>query len=159
MVGVLEPVSVAKVTIVNADHVAEEHGLPVDEDRGMAREPYANLVVVHVRSEGGETNVAATYTPQGVRIVGIDDYEVEIAPGVAPFVLAIENVDRPGMIGRIGSLLGEWGVNVSSMSSVPGSVEGRALMALGISRALTAEERAEIAATEDIFTARLIDLT
>ena len=159
VVGVLEPVSVAKVTIVNADHVAEEHGLPVDEDRGMAREPYANLVVVHVRSEAGETNVAATYTPQGVRIVGIDDYEVEIAPGAAPFVLAIENVDRPGMIGRIGSLLGEWGVNVSSMSSVPGSVEGRALMALGISRALTAEERAEIAATEDIFTARLIDLT
>ena len=139
--------------------MAEEHGLPVDEDRGMVREPYANLVVVHVRSEGGETNVAATHTPQGVRIVGIDDYEVEIAPGVAPFVLAIENVDRPGMIGRIGSLLGEWGVNVNSMSSVPGSVEGRALMALGIGRALTAEERVEIAATEDIFTVRLIDLT
>ena len=159
VVGVLEPVSVAKVTIVNADQVAEEHGLPVDESRGMAREPYANLVVVHVRSESGETSIAATHTPQGVRIVGIDDYEVEIAPSVAPFVLAIENVDRPGMIGRVGSLLGEWGVNVNSMSSVPGSVEGRALMALGISRALSTEERTELAAIDDIFTARLIDLT
>ncbi|MCY4616566.1 MAG: phosphoglycerate dehydrogenase, partial [Chloroflexi bacterium] len=159
IVGVLEPVSVAKVTIVNADQVAEEHGLPVDEDRGMAREPYANLVVVRVRSESGETSIAATHTPQGVRIVGIDDYEVEIAPSVAPFVLAIENVDRPGMIGRVGSLLGDWGVNVNSMSSVPGSVEGRALMALGITRALSVDERAHLAAIEDIFTARLIDLT
>ena len=155
----LEPVSVAKVTIVNADQVAEEHGLPVDEGRGMAREPYANLIVVHVRSDAGETSVAATHTPQGVRIVGLDDYEVEIALGVAPFVLAIENVNRPGMIGRVGSLLGEWGVNVNSMSSVPGSVEGRALMALGITRALTVEERAQLAAVENIFTARLIDLT
>ena len=159
IVGVLERVSVAKVTIVNADQAAEQHGVRVDEDRGMAREPYANLVVVHVRSEAGETSVAATHTPQGVRIVGVDGYEVEIAPGAAPYVLAIENLDRPGMIGRVGSLLGDWGVNVNFMSSVGGAIEGRALMALGITRALDAGERDQLAAVEDIFTARSIDLT
>ena len=159
IVGVLEPVSVAKVTIVNADQAAAQHGVRVDETRGPAREPYANLVVVRVRSDAGETAIAATRTPRGVNIVGVDDYEVEIAPGAAPYVLAIENVDRPGMIGRVGSLLGEWGVNVNFMSSVAGSEEGRALMALGISRTLDASERAELAAIDAIFTVRLIDLT
>ena len=159
IVGVLSRVSVAKVTIVNADRAAAEHGVRVDEDRGPAREPYANLVVVRVRSEDGETAVAAARTPQGVRIVGLDGYEVEIEPGAAPYVLAIENLDRPGMIGRVGGLLGEWNVNVNFMSSVAGGSEGRALMALGISRALDAGERARLATIDDIYTARLIDLT
>ena len=158
IVGVLERVSVVKVTIVNADQVAAQHGIRVDEDRGLARAPYANLVVVHVRSQGGQTSIAATHTPQGVRIVGIDDYEVEIAPGVAPYVLAIENLDRPGMIGRVGSLLGEWSVNVNFMS-VAGGPEGRALMALGIGRSLDAGEREQLAAIDAIFRVRLIDLT
>ena len=158
IVGVLERVSVVKVTIVNADQVAAQHGIRVDEDRGPARAPYANLVVVRVRSQGGETSIAATDTPQGVRIVGLDDYEVEIAPGAAPYVLAIENLDRPGMIGRVGSLLGEWSVNVNFMS-VAGGPEGHALMALGIGRALDAAEREQLAAIDDVFRVRLIDLT
>ena len=158
IVGVLERISVVKVTIVNADQVATQHGIRVDEDRGPARLPYANLVVVQVRSQRGETSIAATNTPQGVRIVGLDDYEVEIAPGAAPHVLAIENLDRPGMVGRVGSLLGEWSVNVEFMS-VAGGPAGRALMALGIGRALDAEERAQLAEIDDVFTVRQIDLT
>jgi D-3-phosphoglycerate dehydrogenase len=158
IVGVLERASVAKVTIVNADQLAAEHGIRVDEDRGLAREPYANLIVVHVRSQNGETRIAATHTPQGVRIVGLDDYEVEIEPGAAPYVLAIENLDRPGMIGRVGGLLGEWSVNVNFMS-VAGGPEGRALMALGIGRALDAGERDQLGAIDDIFRVRVIDLT
>ena len=62
------------------------------------------------------------------------------------------------MIGRVGSLLGEWSVNVNFMS-VAGGPEGRALMALGIGRSLDAGEREQLAAIDAIFRVRLIDLT
>ena len=158
IVGVLERVSVDKVTIVNADQAAQQHGIRIDEERGPARAPYANLVVVHVVARGGETSVAATHTPQGVRIVGIDGFEVEIAPGAAPYVLAVENVDQPGMIGRVGGLLGDWSVNVNFMSVAAGEA-GRALMVLGIDRLLEADERAALTDLDAIFGVRLIDLT
>ena len=109
-------------------------------------------------AQDGETSVAATHTPQGVRIVAIDGFEVEIAPGAAPYVLAVENVDQPGMIGRVGGLLGDWSVNVNFMSVAAGEA-GRALMVLGIDRTLEADERAALTDLDAIFGVRLIDLT
>ena len=158
IVGVLERVSSRKVTIVNADQEAREHGIGIVEDRGAAREPYANLVVVRVISENGSTSVAATHTQAGVRIVGIDGFEVEIAPGAAPYVLALENVDRPGMVGQVGGLLGGWAVNINFMSVASGD-EGLALMVLGIDRPLDASERAAVEALDAIFGVRVINLT
>ena len=155
--GVLERISDGKVTIVNAEQEAALHGLRVDEDRGAAREPYANLVVVRVISRDGETGVAATHTPQGVRIVGIDGFEVDIARGAAPWMLAVENLDRPGMIGKVGGLLGDWSVNVNFMSVAAGE-GGRALMALGIDRPLDAAERAALADLDAIFGVRQVHL-
>ena len=158
IVGVLEPVSHGKVTIVNADQEARLHGIGIVEDRGAAREPYANLVVVRVISDSGSTGVSATHTQAGVRIVGIDGFEVEFAPGAAPYVLAVENVDRPGMVGRVGSLLGDWSININFMSVASGE-EGRALMVLGIDRPLTASERAALETLEAISGVRQINLT
>ena len=158
IVGVLEPVSHGKVTIVNADQEARQHGLGIVEDRGAAREPYANLVVVRVISDSGSTSVAATHTQAGVRIVGIDGFEVEIAPSATPYVLAVENVDRPGIVGRVGSLLGDWSININFMSVASGE-EGRALMVLGIDRPLDVSERAALETLDAIFGVRLINLT
>ena len=158
IVGVLEPVSHGKVTIVNADQEARQHGLGIVEDRGAAREPYANLVVVRVISDSGSTSVSATYTQAGVRIVGIDGFEVEFLSGAAPYVLAVENVDRPGMVGRVGSLLGDWSININFMSVASGD-EGRALMVLGIDRPLEASERAALETLDAIFGVRVINLT
>ena len=154
----LERVSHGKVTIVNADQEARQHGIGIVEDRGAAREPYANLVVVRVITDGGSTSVAATHTQAGVRIVGIDGFGVEIAPSATPYVLAVENVDRPGIVGRVGSLLGDWSININFMSVASGA-EGRALMVLGIDRPLEASERAALETLDAIFGVRLINLT
>jgi D-3-phosphoglycerate dehydrogenase len=159
IVGMFGRVSEEKVTIVNADRFAEQHGVRVDEETGPAREPYANLVVVRLFGDDGQIDVAATYTPQGVRVVSIDDYEgVDISPAAASYALAIENVDRPGMIGRIGALLGGWEVNINYMSVAAGR-DRRALMVLGTGRPLTERELDEVASIEDIFSARQVDLS
>jgi D-3-phosphoglycerate dehydrogenase len=160
IIGMLEKVSTQKVTVVNADAMAEQRGIRIEQESGPARDPYANLIVVRVLRADGPRSVAATHTPSGVRVVGIDDYVVDIAPESAPNVLMVENVDRPGMIGRVGTQLGEWGVNVSFMSvgSMPGPHE-HALMVLGMNRALTPDELRTLAGFDNIFSARQIDLT
>ena len=156
LIGLLERVSTRNVTIVNADQLAEQRGLRVEVEGGEAREPYANLVVVQVTADV-ERRVAATHTPSGVRVVGIDDYAVDIDPAHAPFVLMIENVDRPGAIGRVGTQLGAWGVNIRYMSVGAGTRE-RALMVLGISRALTADELRALSALDNVFSALQLEL-
>ncbi|MBM4415290.1 MAG: phosphoglycerate dehydrogenase [Chloroflexi bacterium] len=156
LIGLLERVSTQKVTIVNADQLAAQRGLRVEVEGGEAREPYANLVRVRVTADA-ERQVAATHTPSGVCVVGIDDYAVDINPNDAPFVVMVENVDRPGMIGRVGTQLGEWGVNIHYMSVGAGTRE-RALMVLGVSRALTADELRALSALDNVFSAFHLEL-
>jgi D-3-phosphoglycerate dehydrogenase len=92
--------------------------------------------------------------------VGIDEYIVDISPEAAPYVLMVENVDRPGMIGRVGTMLGEWGVNVSYMSvGAKPSAHDQALMVLGMNRPLSTEELQTLRGQDNISSARQIDLT
>ena len=159
IVGMFERVIDEKLTIVNAASFAERHGIHIHEQTGPAREPYANLVVVSIVGSDGESPVAATHTPQGVRVVAIGEYEgVEISPQAASYVVAIENEDRPGMIGKVGKLLGDRSVNINYMSVAAGSSH-RALMVLGIDRPLSPAELDEVAGLEDIVSARQIDLS
>jgi len=157
IVGLLAHVTAETVTAVNASQLAQAHGLEIDEESGPAVEPFANLITVRVYSEGGEASVAATHTGDGVRIVGIADYEVELSPRQAPYLLAIENIDRPGAVGQVGMLLGELAVNISSMSVAAGSQE-HALMTLGVARALTPEELERVEALDNVYSVRQVEL-
>ena len=157
IVGLLRHITGERVTAVNASQLAHARGLELDEERAAAVEPYANLIRVHVYAEGGEASVAATHTGGGVRIVGIGDYEVELSPRQAPYLLAIENVDRPGAVGQVGTHLGERLVNINSMSVAAGPHE-HALMMLGVTRALTAEELRRVAELDIVYTVRQVEL-
>ena len=162
IVGMLARITEEKVTVVNAERFAEQHGIRIDEDRGPAREPYANLVTVSVYGSGGTdgaVRVSATHSPQGARVVHIGEYEdVEVSPAAAPNALAIENLDRPGMVGKVGTLLGGWDVNVNYMSVSASPSGERALMVLGTNRALTPAEAAEVLALDNIDSLRQLDL-
>ena len=158
IIGMLQRVTSDKVTMVNAAALADEHGLRIEEDSGPAVEPFNNRVTVSALHDGGGETVSATNSPTGPRIVGIGEYDIEVGTD-SPYLLAIENVDRPGRIGRVATLLGTWGVNINAMS-VSADQEGRALMILAIStaRALTPDELAEVEELEDIRSARQIEL-
>jgi len=159
VIGMLQRVTSNKVTMVNASAMAEEHGLRIEEDTGPAIAPFANRITVHALRDGGGESVAATHSPTGPRIVGIGEYDIEVGTD-SPHLLAIENEDRPGRIGRVATLLGTWGVNINAMS-VSADQEGRALMILAISteRSLAAEELTEVGELGDIRSARQVDLS
>ncbi len=160
--GLLRGVSAEKLSIVNATRVAEQHGIRIDEDHAPARPPYSNLVSVVVHSADGgrhEVRVDATHTSQGASAVSVAGFEgMELAAKSSPYALAVVNVDKPGMVGSVGTLLGQWDVNVNYMSVSASNKENRALMVLGINRPLTDTEEQAVSALPNIFSATLLDL-
>ena len=157
IVGLLDGVTSEKVAAVNALATAEAQGLRIEEESGQAQEPYANLVTVTVGTDKGEERVVATHAGGNVRVVSINSYGVDLRENGSQHFLAIENVDKPGSIGRVGTLLGGLKVNISSMSVSPGD-GGQALMLIGIERALTDAEFTQVRALEGIDAVRQIDL-
>jgi len=159
VVGMLDEVVVEKISAVNALAEAEAHGLRITESNGPELEPYSSVVVVTVVTDQGEVAVAATNAESGPAIVGINEYRVEIEQnGPTAHVLLIENIDKPGSIGRVGTLLGELAVNIYSMSVAPGSNGTDALMLLGVARELTDDEAARVLALEGIHFVQQIEL-
>ena len=102
--GVLAPVVDEPVSFVNAPQIAEQRGIAVRETKSSDARDYVNLIVV--RGDQG-THVAATLfgKQQAPRIVGIDGHSVDLPP--ARHMLVVHNDDSPGMIGRVGTVLGD----------------------------------------------------
>jgi len=150
--GLLEPVSEENVTIVNANLVAEHRGLRINEKKGSYEGIYTNLIRVQAVTSEGTTTVAGTMGHDGTHIVLINEYWLDVHPGDG-YLLICENVDRPGMIGTIGMILGEHRININSMR-VSGDQRGRAMMVLGLGSPANDEVIGEIAAVPDVFSAR-----
>ena len=143
--GLLESVSEAHVNLVNAPIVARDWGLELVDSRTTAQEQYANLVTIRVTADGPETPasiLSATITWGTERVVRVDRYATDFVP--QGHILFARNLDRPGMVGRVGTILGEAGVNISHMDVGPvasltgsharnaGQAGGEALMILSL---------------------------
>ena len=118
--GLLESVSEAHVNLVNAPVVARDWGLEIVESRSPAAEQYSNLVTIRVAADGPEAPssvLSATITWGEERVVRVDRYATDFVP--SGHILIARNLDRPGMVGRVGTILGEAGVNISHMDVGP----------------------------------------
>src|SRR5438132_10681280 len=114
------------------------------------------MLELSASAEGKEISVGGAFFGITPRIVSINTRPVEARPhGV---ILVLENTDRPGMVGRIGTLLGEHGVNIATMSLSRNQEGGTALTVLNLDNAPTPELLAAIAASEDIHSAHVIQL-
>lgn len=113
--GFLDPVLEGGASHVNALALAAERGITVDESRSSAATTYAGLLRIDLRTDAGTTTVAGTvYLPDGrPRLVEIDGTPIEIRP--AGHMLVVRNRDVPGVFGRIGTILGEAGVNIGGI--------------------------------------------
>jgi hypothetical protein len=151
--GLLAPISEENVTLVNAGLIAEQRGLRIVETKGHYEGIYNNLIRVNLTTSTGKTVVSSTVAHDGPHIVEINDFWVDVSPGEG-YLLLCENVDRPGMIGRIGTFLGQKDVNISFMRVGREKVRGRALMVLGLDDELSPELLDSIARIPDIFSAR-----
>jgi D-3-phosphoglycerate dehydrogenase len=154
--GLLEPISEENVTIVNANLVAEHRGLRISERKGSYEGIFANLLQVRATTKEGTTTVSGTMGHDGPHIVQINEFWVDVSPG-AGYLLICENVDRPGMIGAVGMILGKHQININSMRVAAGE-RGRAMMVLGLDSAATDEVAQEIGARPDVFSVQRAEI-
>ena len=154
--GLLESISDAHVNVVNAPLIAKQWGLEVTERTSTEPEHYANLVTLRVRADGEEHLLAGTITWGEERIVHVDRYATDFAP--YGYILICHNMDRPGMIGRVGTILGNAGVNIRDMDVGPQGTErhaqrprGQALMVLSLDDAVPSWALDQIRESQDIF--------
>src|SRR5450631_904030 len=139
--GTAEPVS-----YVNAPQLAVERGLEVRETSTVTAHDYVNLITLR----SGEHSVAGTLTGPRTepRLVMMDDHTVEVPP--APHMVVVRNDDRAGMIGVVGTILGEAQVSISSMAVGPSATGNTALMVLSTDQQIPEEALGRLRASAGI---------
>jgi D-3-phosphoglycerate dehydrogenase / 2-oxoglutarate reductase len=120
------------VNYVNAPLIAADRGIDVTEERRSAARDFTNLVRVTLESNGDEVRVAGTTIGgEGRRwLVSALGFQIEIE--LAPLMVVFRYDDVPGVIGRVGTMFGEAGVNIANMAVSRTRQGGKALMALSI---------------------------
>jgi len=112
--GVLEHMLDSRLNFVNTAAVADERGIAFTYAYKSGEVGYANLVRVEVATDQGKSSIAGSvfgsHGKSHPRVVEIDGYHLELQPeGV---MLFIRNRDEPGVLGRVGTALGSYGINI-----------------------------------------------
>ncbi|MDQ2688160.1 MAG: phosphoglycerate dehydrogenase [Armatimonadota bacterium] len=112
--GILEPILPESVNYVNAPTLAAARGIKVIESRTPADADHTCLLTVRKRSKSSAREICGTvFSPDNIRIVHIDGYRVDIRP-TGPMLVTI-HTDQPGIIGKVGTILGENAINIAGM--------------------------------------------
>ena len=154
--GLLSTISEEQVNVVSLQHVLTRRGWHVEERKMDEAGPFTNLVSIRLRGQDGESCVRGTLVHGTPHIVEIDGFEVDVARSALSrgedYILIVENEDRPGRVGAVGSALGEMGVNISHMAV--GRRDPRkareAVMVLSMDRSLDSEELRTVSAIPGI---------
>ena len=142
--GLLGGVVHEPLSLVNVPIVASERGIEVNETKSSVSRDYVNLISLRARTEEGEFTVAGTLVGKrsGDRFVRIMDFDVDMAPARYMTFLLYEDV--PGIIGKVGTIIGSAGINIGGMDVGRHSQGGTAVMGLTLDSPLPQEVLDEI---------------
>lgn len=157
LTGLLEGTSEARVTPVNATLLARERGLTIGERRQPEADHYAALLELRVTGTDGTVHTfAGTAVQDEAHIVQIDDYRLDLVPSAA--MLFTFHIDRPGLIGHVGTLLGAADINISSMHVGRLAPRGEAIMVLTVDEPVAQSVLADLEAQSNIRRAYSVQL-
>jgi len=132
--GLLEAVTTERVNLVNAGALAKARGITVVERKTPDAGAFSAQLTLSTEVRGRATTVSGTVEGGEPRITRLDDYRLDMAP--AEVMLITRHMDRPGMVGRIGAMLGEADVNISAMHLARTRPREDALMILALDDAV-----------------------
>lgn len=144
--GLLTYRSSTKVSPVNADAVAKRHGIKVDLAAEIDAHEYASSVLVD--ADGLSVSCTLSGAAQTPRITSLLGYRIDIAP--ADHSLVFEYVDKPGRIGTIGTILGEAGVNITTMQIGLKPEDEHAIVYMNVSEEVSDEVMERLRASMDL---------
>ncbi len=148
MKGFFSAVSDEAVTYVNAPQLAKQHGVELRETNCATSADFVNLVTLRGGGHSMSGTVAGRRAEQ--RIVMIDEHHFDVPP--ADHMLMVKNDDRPGVIGTVGTLLGNAGVNIADMDVGRAAEPGTAVMLIAPTALVTDAVVAELRAAPGIIT-------
>jgi D-3-phosphoglycerate dehydrogenase len=133
--GFFGAISDEPVTYVNGPQLAKDHGVEVRDVSSATSADYVNLLTLR----GGDHSISGTLSgPKSAqRIVNIDDVPFDVPP--ADHMVVIHNDDRPGVIGTVGTLLGNAGVNIADMDVSRVTSSGTAVMLIAPTAQVSSE--------------------
>lgn len=127
--GLLTPILNESVNYINAPVVAKERGIKVVESKSSEVKDYTSMISVTIKTGKEKTTVAGTiFGRQEPRIVRINQFTVEVIPEGR--MLVMFNEDKPGVIGNIGTTLGDNGINISRLYLGREQIDGKAMVVL-----------------------------
>lgn len=155
--GLLSPALQERVNYVNASLEAKERGIRVVETRDASMRDYAGSIRLEAKGPLETRSVTgALLGADQIRITNIDDFPINVAP--TRYMLLTLHRDMPGIIGKIGSLLGSFNVNIASMQVGRKMVRGNAVMVLSIDDPLPEGILNEITKVQGIREAYIVHL-
>ncbi|MBB5323452.1 D-3-phosphoglycerate dehydrogenase [Anoxybacillus tepidamans] len=157
LAGFLKPRVASTVNEVNAAMVAKERGITFGEKFSDETHGYANCISLTVYGENKVFTIKGTHIPNyGDRIVHFDGFSIDFAP--EGYLLYIQHQDKPGMIGKVGNVLGSHDVNIATMQVGRQQVGGKAIMMLTLDKPLDDEILEKLTEIEDIEAAKKLEV-
>ena len=155
--GLLTPALHDGVSYVNALSACQSRGIAVEERRTRESSPFTGLLRLTVRTEHESATVAGTmFTTELAKIVEIDGVAIELRP--QGHLLLIRNRDVPGVVGKIGTILGRADVNIAGIQLGRPERDERAVSVIQVDGPVDAETAREIESIEEILIARSIEV-
>jgi D-3-phosphoglycerate dehydrogenase len=158
LIGVLTPVvGKSAINFVNAIHIAESRGITVERARVGVQRDYAELIELRLSGSKAETLVAGALLAAGhPRIVRINGFHIDLNPRGT--LVVIRNRDVPGVIGRVGTLLGNAGINIAEYHQARLKAGGEALAAVNVDGRLNADVLGQLRELPEILDVRQAEL-
>ncbi|MFA7060716.1 MAG: phosphoglycerate dehydrogenase [Pedobacter sp.] len=138
------------VNMVNATLIAEQMGIVVEENKTTHVDAFSNVITLLIEGQGKRRLVSGTLFEGVPRVVRLRDYSMDFSP--EEHMLLLNYADRPGIIGKIGTILGQHEINIGSMNLGRREKKGEAMLVLSLDSAVPPNVMEEIrTATEATF--------
>jgi len=155
--GLLQQASEERINLVNVGFIATQRGLKVSEEKEATCQNYSNLLTLEVNTTVGTITISGTVRDNEIHIVQVNDFWMDIVP-TGGYFLFCDHLDRPGLVGTIGNIIGKADINISSMHLSRLEPRGKALMILALDEPLGEEQLQEILALPGIYSAKAVKL-
>lgn len=145
------------VNYVNAPFIAKERGINIVEDKNTKEEDFVNLITVKVKTDEKSTEIAGSiFQKNDIRIVAIDGFRIDAIP--QGNMLVISNIDKPGILGKIATILGKNNINIAGLQMGRKDIGGKQMIVLNVDEPVSNTILEEINAQEEILDVKLVKL-
>ena len=154
--GMLEAVTDQRVNAVNADLVARERGFTVGETRTADSGPWSSLVTIELGSGDDAVHLSGSTAHGRPHLAGLDGFPIDAE--LSGIMLVTRHHDRPGIVGTVGTVLADAGINISSLELSRLSERGEAMMFVSVDGGVGASVLERVRSADGMIDVRVVEL-